>query len=129
MTEKPDHIRLTAETFADADFDTKKQAAAAKAILEYWDDTHNFAEIARRSGWSSGHIRNVFHTYFEPAEETIIPPDIDTGGAPAEGRRDLDIDTIIERAGDGVGAELLLEMFAKGYEYGQRDAEMTHDTE
>lgn len=125
--DKPEYIRLVGRTFAETDFVTEKQKAAARAILEHWDDTDNFAEIARRSGWSSGHISNVFHEFFEPADETEIPPDFDTGPRPPEAASGRGVSALVEHAGDSELAELLIEMYALGYEHGQHDARVTNE--
>lgn len=92
--ERPAHIRPQGGSIEDTDFDTASQEAAAEAILQYWPETHNFREIARRTSWSPSHIRKVFHEYFEAAEET---PEVDFEENGAPGRVDaIDRDAIRE---------------------------------
>lgn len=66
---KPSHIKPLGGTIENTDFGTRAKEAAAEEILEHWDETHNLAEIARRSGWSHSHIRKVFHEFFVGADE------------------------------------------------------------
>lgn len=80
LEEKPAHVRLRGGDLNSTDFRTPGHRAAAEAILEYWDETHNFSAIAAKSDWSQSHIRNVFYEYFEAADA----PDGDGLTSPSE---------------------------------------------
>lgn len=82
-TDKPAHIQLRSgelkitdfsTPLEDTIFETPHQRDAARYILVHWEETHNMNEIARRSGYSPSHIRNVYHEFFEPAD---VPPELD----------------------------------------------------
>lgn len=104
MTTKPAHVRLREGSLKDTDFSTPGQREAARAILQHWEDTHNFTEIARRTGWSKSHIRNVFDEYFESAES---PPEPE-----AEGFRNRALEELPDD---------ILEAYRKGYRDGFKD--------